>query len=102
MWYSGSIREISRPWLAGRHAGWLPLKPCLYLAAMAIRNLDPCGELSSSPAEIQAMAPPEANPGAAAQPKRFGKRQPHHRHGTRPPEQDYLSTGFQRYEGHGP
>lgn len=84
-------------WVAPAEA--LPL-PCKL--AMAIRNLEACGELSSSPAEIQAMAPPDANPGAAAQPKRSGKRQPHHRHGTRPPEQDYLSTGFQRYEGHGP
>lgn len=40
---------------------------------MAIRNLKACGELSSSPAEIQAMAPSDANPGAAAQPKRSSK-----------------------------
>ncbi|RVA99341.1 hypothetical protein EN918_39890, partial [Mesorhizobium sp. M7A.F.Ca.CA.004.05.1.1] len=32
----------------------------------------------------------------------LASRQLHHRHGTRPPEQDYLSTGSQWYEGQWP
>lgn len=64
----------------------LPL-PCK--VAMAIRNLEACGELSSSPAEIQAMAPPAANSGAAAQPKRSGKPAIASPARTRLPEQDY-------------
>lgn len=56
---------------------------------MAIRNLEACGELSSSPAEIQAMALPDASSGAAAQPKRSSKPAIPSPHATRLPEQDY-------------
>lgn len=56
---------------------------------MAIRNLEACGELSSSPAEIQAMAPPDASSGAAAQPKRSGVPATPWPAGHKLPEQDY-------------
>jgi hypothetical protein len=69
---------------------------------MAIRNLKACGELSSSPAEIQAMALSDANPGAAAQPKRSSKPATHHRHGTRPPEQDIYRRAPNDMKDNGP